>query len=147
MNQINKIEAQYLKFIGVTLLMAAACMPDSTDEKSRFLACDDVREIILEQFNSLSAAHRQEVIDWENAIKEVSELPQLHCEVGEGAVYQVLSTNQILPTFIVANALLRRTPNVEALRDGQQYGFNPEQSSTACERIRHSLITRAGPLA
>jgi hypothetical protein len=96
---MTKMEAQYFKLIGVTLLMTAACVSDSGTKKSLYFSECDVREIILEQFHLLSSNQFNQVVDWENAIREISELstayrvPALHVKL------DVVTSNQALPDF------------------------------------------------
>lgn len=144
-NQANKIEAYYLKLIGVTLLMTAASVSDAGNK--RFYADDNVREIILEQFHLLSTSHWSEVVDWENAIKDASELPHQENALNDYTNYEVVVSNQSLPVFSAGSGLFYAQLNVEPTFVFHQPLFKQEPHQTSTERNKHSLITRAGPLA
>lgn len=147
MIQKQKIEAQYLKLIGVTLLMTAACVSDSGNRKSAFFADDHVREIILEQFQLLSTAHFNEVLDWEYAIKEASELPHQGIESTDGLSYSVVTSNQTLPSFDEQLSLYCGSLLLEPDNKLCEAVFWTEPITVCSERNKYSLITRAGPLA
>jgi hypothetical protein len=146
MIQKQKIEAQYLKLIGVTLLMTAACVSDSGNKKSLFFADDHVREIILEQFQFLSTAQYHEVLDWENAINEAGGLPQQEHELEDVHSYTVVTSNQSLPAFEAPATVGKGLP-VKVFDDGLKILLGPDQITFFTERNKHSLVTRAGPLA
>ena len=125
--------------------MTAASVSDAGNK--RFYADDNVREIILEQFHFLSTSHWNEVVDWENAIKDASELPLQHVEISDYTIYQVVESKQSLPSLTDASGVFSGSVNVEPGLVFQERLFNPEQRISATDRNRHSLITRAGPLA
>lgn len=147
MNQKAKIETQYFKLIGVTLLMTAACVTDSGSKKSLFLDDVDVREIILEQFQLLSTSHWHEVIDWENALDEARELPANYQASPVKVAYSVVKSSQSLPDL---------NDEAEAVGDNhllaaQRYLIDVlplhECKQLVANRNKYSLITRAGPKA
>ncbi len=125
--------------------MTAASVSDAGNK--RFYADDNVREIILEQFHLLSTAHWNEVVDWENAIKDLSELPHQESALSDYTKYQVVVSNQSLPAFSAGSGMFYSLINVEPTLIIQEQPFKQEQHKLTTERNKHSLITRAGPLA
>ncbi len=125
--------------------MTATSVSDAGNK--RFYADDNVREIILEQFHFLSTAHWSEVVDWENAIKDVSELPLQQGEISEYTIYQIVKSDQSLPSLSAGCALVYPSLNIEPGITFHEPLFKPVYGITATDRNKHSLITRAGPLA
>ncbi len=148
MIQKQKLEAQYLKLIGVTLVMTATCVSDLADEYVLSFADEDVRENILEQFQLLSSGQLAEVIEWENAIKQVAEV---HSEQG-------------LTAKFIYSRLLRVSKSLQSMLDDssgkltKEYNLNIysilcvesdiEDECWNLTKIRNkfSLVTRAGPM-
>lgn len=146
-NQKTKIEAQYFKLIGVTLLMTAACVSDSGARKSLFFDDIDVREIILEQFQLLSTSHWQEVIDWENAIDESRELPANYQALPVKVAYSVVKSSQSLPDLNDEADTASADHLSLGLRNIADTYSRYEHTLGIIDRNKYSLITRAGPLA
>jgi len=149
MIQKQKIDAQYIKLIGVTLMMTAACVSDSGNKRALSFADESVREIILEQFQFLSSGHLAEVIEWEHAIKQATES---HSE-------QSLSVRYTYFRLLVVNKALQSLLEDSSGETTRGYNLEPyhlayiepdikaECWSSTENRNKHSLITRAGPTA
>ena len=147
--QKQKIDAQYLKLIGVTLMMTAVCVTDSGHQRALIFADESVREVIPEQFRFLSPGQLAEVIEWGNAITQAA---GVHPE-------QSLSVKYIYFELLPVNKALRLLPGGVCGTRGEGYnaecyhlsyrGFGTEKEwrNSTVNRNKHSLITRAGPAA
>ena len=148
MIQRQYIDALYLKFIGVTLMMTAACIPGY----GQGFANDDdydVREIILEHFHFLSPGSLYDFIEWENAITQVAEMPEEGKFFSKYIYYKLLVVNNT-PDYSLLNYLIRVDSNcqlqvncseLQILRGTANIGH------TLTNFNKYSLVTRAGPLA
>ncbi len=143
--QKQKIDAYYLKLIGVTLMMTATCVADGNNKRGLTFAEDNVREIILEQFQLLSSGHLAEVIEWDNAIKHASELPIERFQTLKATEYKVVETKGSLPDFNAESIGVKpeSIPD-EASCCTSYYAFN--DALILQNRNKYSLVTRAGPL-
>jgi len=149
MIQKQKIDAQYLKFIGVTLMMTAVCVSDTGTKRVFRLADDQVREIILEQFHFLSSGQFAEVIEWSHAINEGTKCNTTTPNVTKYVYFKLLVTKE------VSQVVLDQTidGNKSTCSRQVQYAVVTQTDSdeTGWKRIndrnKHSLESRAGPLA
>ncbi|TRX70409.1 hypothetical protein [Carboxylicivirga sp. M1479] len=148
MTQKQKIESQYLKLIGVTLMMTAACVTDASNKRSYSFADESVREIILEQFQLFSSSHLGEVIEWESALKNATEN---HSDGNFDVRYVHLK-------LLVEQKAFKKLLN-DLGADVQRFDVDlsrfcvddqPDEAQTfhlIQNRNKNSLVTRAGPLA
>ncbi|WP_439184565.1 hypothetical protein [Carboxylicivirga taeanensis] len=144
---MTKMEAQYFKLIGVTLLMTAACVSDSGTKKPLFFNDGDVREIILEQFHILSSSHWSQVLDWENAVKEIDELSTANRVPSFQRVFYVLKTSQSLPDLQETEYGLPQHISAKLLSFQSLVNFHNTQTLVLVNPNKYSLAVRAGPVA
>ena len=144
---MTKIEAQYFKLIGVTLLMTAACVSDSGTKKSLYFSEGYVREIILEQFHLLSSSQLNQVVDWENAIREISEFSKVHRVPSFRVNLNLVTSNQCLPDFQESAKGYPGRAEHERLLN-LSHGSYPElPTPVVSSHSNFSLDVRAGPHA
>lgn len=145
MIQKQKVDAQYFKLIGVTLMMVAF-VSDAESKRSFCFDSDNVREIILEQFQQLSSEQLAEVIEWENAVLNNFENPNkvIHSNV----VYYQLFKNIQLKVSLDNDLILDDYHCISIPLRAFDYCCETHHQELFFEsRNKHSLVTRAGPLA
>lgn len=147
MKQKQKIEAQYLKLIGVTLMMTAACVSDAGNKNGFAFADESVREVILEHFQMYSNGHWAEVIEWDNAIKQVSE-SGLDGEAFQNQIdYKVVKASGSLPKLNLAGKSTHDNYQLRHALACYKSECVPDKKANDKDLNKYSLITRAGPLA
>jgi len=149
MIQKQKIEAQYLKLIGVTLMMTATCVSEAGNKRALRFADENVREIILEQFQLLSSGHLAEVIEWEHAIKQATESHAEQSAALGYTYYRLLTVNKAHQ--LLTDSCSAACVNASQIHTSYRLLISPtvqqRQWYSVINRNKYCLITRAGPMA
>lgn len=147
----QKIDASYLKLISVTLMMAAACVPASGQKHALDLSKNaNVREIILEHFHLFSSAHLSDVVEWENAIKQVTEIKPEYNDYNRLIYFKLLVADDAFNSLLLndlsgvesAYVFLKNSSSIPTFLIGYYTERHPLKNLN-----KYSLVTRAGPLA
>ena len=149
MNQKQKIEAHYIKLIGVTLMMTAACVSDSGNKRALSFADENAREIILDQFHLLSSGHLAEVIEWENAIRQATEAHSDNSLTARYTYFKLLvADNALLSLLDDYSGLQNRGVHIDfSFSSSYKVDLRDNSRHPIENRNKYSLPTRAGPLA